>query len=82
MSTTLRKSIESCGVTRYRIAKETGIGQSVLSRFMTGKTSLSLDAVDTLAAFMGLELVPRGEAGELKPATASGSKRAKAKRER
>ena len=44
------------GVTRYRIAKETGLEQSGLSRFVRGKVGLDLSSVDKLATYLGLEL--------------------------
>jgi transcriptional regulator with XRE-family HTH domain len=59
VSETLRRAIEQCGMSRYEIAKETGIAQSMLSRFVTARRGLSLDAVDRLAAFLKLELVER-----------------------
>lgn len=59
VSETLRRAVERSGMSRYVIAKETGIAQSMLSRFVTGRRGLSLDAVDRLAAFLKLELVAR-----------------------
>ena len=35
----MRKAIEASGQSRYRISKETGIAESVLSRFMSGGNS-------------------------------------------
>jgi transcriptional regulator with XRE-family HTH domain len=46
-------------VTRYRIARETGIEQSALSRFVSRKRGLSREAIDALAEFFDVELVPR-----------------------
>ncbi|HEX8916278.1 MAG TPA: hypothetical protein VF796_28265 [Humisphaera sp.] len=51
----------AAGVSRYRIAKETGVEQSALSRFSRGLAGLDLSSVDRLAAFLGLELVDRPE---------------------
>jgi transcriptional regulator with XRE-family HTH domain len=59
VSNRIRKAIEAADVTRYRIAQETGIEQSALSRFMTGERGLSQEAIDALAEFFDLELVPR-----------------------
>ena len=53
----LRGAIESAGVTRYRIAKETGVSEAALSRFVHGKQGLDLSSADKLAAYLGLELV-------------------------
>jgi hypothetical protein len=54
ISEQLRRLIDTCGVTRYRLSKETGIAQSVLSKFMNvpGYT-LSLDSIDTLGEYLG-----------------------------
>lgn len=53
----LRAAIEAAPVTRYRIAKETGVTQAALSRFVVSGRSLDLASVDKLAAYLGLELV-------------------------
>ena len=44
------------GVTRYRIAKETGVSQAALSRFVHAKQNLDLASVDKLAAYLGMAL--------------------------
>ena len=36
VSEQLRRAVETCGQTRYRISQETGIPESVLSRFVAG----------------------------------------------
>lgn len=58
VSTRLRDAIDTCGHSRYRLSRETGVTESTLSRFMAGKSGLNLEAVDALSAFLGLELVP------------------------
>lgn len=58
MSQQLRERIEAAGVTRYRIAKETSVSQSALSRFASGECMLRLEHVDALCLFLGLELTP------------------------
>jgi len=52
----IRKAINSHPMTRYQIAQETGVSESVLSRFANGKTSLTLSKASTLCHFLGLEL--------------------------
>jgi hypothetical protein len=54
----LRGAIERSGVTRYRIAKETGVAEGHLGRFIRGEMSIRLDKADRLAAYLGLRLVP------------------------
>lgn len=56
VSETIRAAIETADVTRYRIAKETGIEQSALSRFMSGERGLAMESIDLLAVYFGLEL--------------------------
>lgn len=53
----LRAAIERSGLTRYRIAKETGIPEGNLGRFLRGNMSIRLDKADVLAAYLGLRLV-------------------------
>ena len=55
----IRDAIEASGKTRYRIARESGIAESVLSRLMSGERGLSIDALETLAEYLGLEIVMR-----------------------
>lgn len=52
----LRHAIQTCGKTRYVIAKETGLTQAVLSRFMHGTGGLSMDGLDKLGECLGLNL--------------------------
>jgi transcriptional regulator with XRE-family HTH domain len=59
MSDALKTAIEESGVSRYRIAQDTGILETSLSRFVRGETSLRLDKADVLADYLGLELVGR-----------------------
>ena len=54
----VRLAIDARGESRYAICKATGIDQGQLSKFMTGKLGLSLDALDVLCAYLGLELKP------------------------
>lgn len=57
--TDLKEKIGQCGKSRYVIAKESGVSAAQLSRFMTGERGLSLDSVERVAAYLGLELVLR-----------------------
>ncbi len=59
MSEQQERAIGTCGYSRYHISKETGVSQAALSRFMSGERSLTLDTVDVLADFLGLELVSK-----------------------
>ena len=59
----LRSAIERAPVTRYRISQDTGIAEGVLSRFVHGHVGLSIQSIDTLVEYLGLELVPRKRKG-------------------
>lgn len=55
LSKQLRRLVDDCGMSRYRIWKEAGIDQGTLSRFMAGG-GLSLDNVDKLASLLDLRI--------------------------
>jgi transcriptional regulator with XRE-family HTH domain len=53
----IRDAIKNSGLTPYRIAKDSGVSQPTLSRFLSRQRGLSADAVDRLAEALGLRLV-------------------------
>ena len=55
----LRAAIENCGMSRYRISKETGIDAAVLCRFVQGQAGLSMDSLDALAECIGLHVASK-----------------------
>ena len=55
----LRRAIRDADVTVYRIAKDSGISFTVVSRFHKGERDLTLATADKLADYFGLELRPR-----------------------
>jgi transcriptional regulator with XRE-family HTH domain len=55
---TLRTAIQRTDVSRYEIAKATGIAQSALSRFIHGERGLDGDSINKLCQYFGLELRP------------------------
>ena len=59
VSDQIRSLIESCGISRYEIAKRTGIDQSALTRFMSGERGLSTPALDVLGGVLKLEVIMR-----------------------
>jgi plasmid maintenance system antidote protein VapI len=64
----LKEAIRGDGRSLNRIAQATGVGSDRLSRFMTGKRGLSIDALDKIWLALGLQIVgPRGD-DELTPA--------------
>jgi transcriptional regulator with XRE-family HTH domain len=67
MTEVLKAAIEKSGLTRYRIAKDTGIVEPSLCLFMQGETSIRLDKADVLAAYLGLRLVSDPDAKPPEP---------------
>jgi len=55
----IRKAIRTCGRSRYVLAKETGLSQSLLCLLMSGKRNLSVEALETLARTMGYDVTLR-----------------------
>jgi transcriptional regulator with XRE-family HTH domain len=56
----LHRAIETCGLTRYEIAKLAKVEQSALSRFMSGERGLTTTALDRLGELLDLEIVMHG----------------------
>lgn len=57
LSDQIREAIDGCGMTRYAISKQTGIGQDMLSLFMAGKRGFSIQTLDLLADFLNLNII-------------------------
>lgn len=53
----LRQAIDDCGLTRYEIAKQTGIDESALAKFYNGHRGLSMEALNALGEFLQLRIV-------------------------
>jgi transcriptional regulator with XRE-family HTH domain len=54
----IRRACKQSSASQYRIAKDTGIDKSALSRFVSGERGLSMENVDALCRYLGLELKP------------------------
>jgi len=52
----LRQAIDDSGLTRYRIAKESGISESALAQFYNGHRGLSMEALNALGEFLQLTI--------------------------
>jgi DNA transposition AAA+ family ATPase len=59
MTEQLRQAIADCGVTRSRIARETGVDEASLCNFMAGRRGFTLATLDRLGDFLQLEIVRR-----------------------
>ena len=60
----LREVIEAAPVSRYRMAKDLEIDQSVLSRFMSGEIGLTVQNVEKVADYLGYKIVLQPKAGK------------------
>jgi plasmid maintenance system antidote protein VapI len=54
---TILKKIETSGVSQYRLAKESGVSTPVISRFVSGQRTLTIETADKLCRVLGLKLV-------------------------
>lgn len=52
----LRQAVDDCGLTRYQIAKETGIDESALAKFYNGHRGLSMEALNALGECLQLTI--------------------------
>ena len=57
LSDQVRQAIDDSGLTRYRIAQETGIDESALAKFYNGKRGFNSDTLDILGEYLGLRIV-------------------------
>ena len=65
LAAALRKAADRSGLSVYRIAKEAGVDQSTLNKFLKGdRDNLRLDVADRLFRFFGLRVV--SQAGKQK----------------
>ena len=53
----LRQAIDESGLTRYHIAKATGIDESALAKFYNARRGLSMKALDALGEFLELKII-------------------------
>jgi predicted transcriptional regulator len=61
LSEQLRLAIIKSGVSRYEIAKQTGVSQAALSRFVLGHRGISVKAMDAVGLFLGLSITPKAK---------------------
>lgn len=55
---TLKQAIRDSGYSALGLQTQTGVNRLSIGRFMKGQTDVSLEAAETLAEFLGLELRP------------------------
>jgi transcriptional regulator with XRE-family HTH domain len=56
MTDQLRQAIDDSGLTRYEIARQTGIDESALAKFYNGQRGLSMEALNALGEFLHLRI--------------------------
>jgi plasmid maintenance system antidote protein VapI len=61
LSDQLRDAIEQSGMSRYRLAEESGVDAASLCRFVAGQTGLTLKNIDRIGQVIGLRLVIGGK---------------------
>ena len=66
MSRQLREIIDASGLTRYRICKDAGLDQGLLSKFMAGKCGLGIESIDAIGKLLGVKLVATVRASKTK----------------
>ncbi len=57
LSASLKKAMKRSPKTSYQLAKEAGVSQIMVSRFLSGKRDIRLATADRLAQVLGLKLV-------------------------
>jgi transcriptional regulator with XRE-family HTH domain len=55
----LRQAIDDSGLTRYQIAKETGVDESALAKFYNGHRGLSMEGLNALGKCLNLKIIMR-----------------------
>ena len=59
LSEVIRRSMKNSGLSLYRIAKDTGVGYTIVHGFYHGDRGLRLSSAEVLAEYLGLELQPK-----------------------
>ena len=57
--TAIRAAIEASDESRHAIARGAGVNPSQLSRLMSGERGLSIEGVEAVADYVGLEIIVR-----------------------
>jgi len=55
----MHRILAECGLSRYEIAKRSGVSEATLSRFVNRQQGLSTDTLDKLAEVLNLELTTK-----------------------
>ena len=52
----IREAVRASGMSRYRIARECGVNEAELCRFLAGQ-NMGIGGLEALAAVLGLEII-------------------------
>jgi len=63
----LRQAIDDSGLTRYEIAKQTGIDESALAKFYNGHRGLSMEALNALGKCLELSIEMHRKPNKTRP---------------
>lgn len=66
VSDQLRQAIDDSGLSRYRIAQETGVSQTALTLFYNGQRGLSMKALNALGQCLKLQIIMRRKPSKAK----------------
>ena len=55
----IRAAVKASDQTPYAIAKGAGVARSQLSRLLSGESGMTVDTIERLAEYLGLEIVIR-----------------------
>ena len=64
ISDQFRQILDDCGITRYRISKDTGISETALALFYNGHRGLSMKAMNKLGEYLELKIVMGRKPGQ------------------
>jgi len=62
----LRRAVQEAELSRYEIARRTGLSESLLSRFVHRQSALSMESIDLLCECLGLKLTAKRPARKKK----------------
>jgi len=54
----MKRAIAAASVSRYALAKQSAVSEGVISNFMSGRRTITLETAAKLAVALGLELKP------------------------
>jgi transcriptional regulator with XRE-family HTH domain len=61
----IRQAIKRSGKSQYRIAKDMGLNESHLAKFVRGEAGLSVERLVALVKYLGMELIIRPKKGQV-----------------